>query len=204
MNENNTTVDSSSDELADEPEGPAPPKSKPTGPAPSASETTLRILIADEQSTLTVDEAQLRAAIERVLRDSPYDSGAISIAVVDDPTIHEINRQYLEHDYPTDVLSFPLEDEPPYLEGELVVSTDTATSNAAEYDWSAQNELVLYVIHGTLHLIGYHDKQPADIAEMRAAEAKYLLELGIALPAGKSRWSEVSTDETTSEEVSPS
>lgn len=197
MNENNTTVDSSSDELADEPERPAPE-------SPNSDPTTLRILIADEQATLTIDEAQLRAAVELVLRDSPYDSGVISIAVVDDPTIHEINRQYLEHDYPTDILSFPLEDNPPYLEGELVVSTDTATSNAAEYNWSAHHELVLYVIHGTLHLVGYHDKQPADIAEMRTAEAKCLQALGIALPAGKSRWSEVITNKTTSEEVSPS
>lgn len=198
MNENNTTVDSSSDEPADEPERPAP--QSPNSES-SNSEPALRILIADEQSTLTVDESQLRAAVELVLRDSSYDSGAISIAVVDDPTIHEINRQYLEHDYPTDVLSFPLEDEPPYLEGELVVSTDTATSNAAEFNWSAHHELILYVIHGTLHLVGYRDKQPADIAEMRAAEAKHLQELGIALPSGKSRWSEVITTENNSEET---
>ena len=152
-------------------------------------EPALRVQIANEQSTLVVDEAQLSAAIRAVFDESPYTSGAISLAVVDDPMIHEINRQYLDHDYPTDVLSFALEDRQPYLEGELVVSTDTATSNAAEYGWPAESELLLYVLHGALHLVGYRDKQPEEIAKMRAAEAKLLAKLGVELPREDTRWS---------------
>ncbi len=151
-------------------------------------EPTLRVLIANEQSTFIVEESKLSAAVQSVLANSPYTSGTISLAVVDDPTIHEINRQYLEHDYPTDVLSFVLEDREPYLEGELVVSTDTASRNAAEYGWPAESELLLYIIHGALHLVGYRDKLPEEIAEMRAAEAKLLGKLGIVLPSGDTRW----------------
>jgi len=154
-------------------------------------ESKIRVVIANEQSTLAIDESQFQAAVASVFRESSYDSGIVSIAVVDDPTIHEINRQYLEHDFPTDVLSFVLEDRQPYLEGELVVSTDTASANAAEYDWPASSELLLYVIHGALHLVGFRDKKSDEIVVMRAAEAQTLRELGVALPNGSSRWTDV-------------
>lgn len=150
---------------------------------------TLRVLIANEQSTLTIDESRLQAAIRSVFGESCYDAGTVSLAVVDDPTIHEINRQYLNHDYPTDVLSFVLEERRPYLEGELIVSTDTAARNATHYGWPASSELLLYVIHGALHLVGFLDKRPNEIDLMRAAEAKHLEELGVPLPEDASRWS---------------
>ena len=185
------TIESFPDEQLADPEGEPP-------------EPGLRILIANEQSTLDVDESQLQAAVRAVFRDS----GTVSIAVVDDPAIHEINRQYLQHDYPTDVLSFVLEDREPYLEGELVVSADTASRNASEYDWPADSELLLYAIHGALHLVGHRDKQPEEIAVMHAAEASILRELGITMPTKQTRWSSVaacsSFDDETTGEGSPS
>lgn len=189
--ESTMTIDPSTDEQLPEPDGEPP-------------EPTLRVLIADQQSTLAIDEAQLQAAVRAVFHDSPYHLGTVSIAVVDDPTIHEINRQYLQHDYPTDVLSFVLEERASYLEGELVVSTDTASRNATEYDWPAKDELLLYVIHGALHLVGYRDKQPEEIAEMRSAEARHLQKLGINLPSGATRWSDVAKSKAPSNEVYPS
>jgi probable rRNA maturation factor len=180
MNENQAiTTESPTD---DQPEASGDPE--PTLPDSSAA---LRISVADEQSRLAVDAAQLTAAVESVLAASDYDSGSVSLAVVDDPTIHQINRQYLDHDYPTDVLSFVLEDRLPYLEGELVVSTDTAAHNAAEYGWEALSELLLYVVHGTLHLVGYRDKTPEEIAKMRAAELLHLAALGVAPPEDLTR-----------------
>lgn len=163
-------------------------------------ESPFRILVANEQSTLTVDEQRLQSAVRSVLDNSSYSTGTISIAVVDDATIHELNRQFLEHDYPTDVLSFVLEDRCPYLEGELVVSTDTAVTNAQEYDWPAEDELLLYVIHGCLHLVGYRDKEPAEKVAMYAAELEHLRKLAIQLPANQSRWQ----DQTSETEASQS
>lgn len=136
------------------------------------------VSIANEQTTHAINEQQLVAAVEAVLRDSQFQSAAISLAVVDDQTMHELNRQYLEHDYPTDVLSFVLEEDDTHLEGEVIISTDTAASFATEFNWPAAAEQLLYVIHGTLHLVGYRDKATADIQEMRAAEEKYLREFG--------------------------
>ncbi|NOZ39349.1 MAG: rRNA maturation RNase YbeY [Planctomycetes bacterium] len=153
---------------------------------------------------MTIDAAPLQAAVRAVFDESPYSSGTISVAVVDGPTIHAINRQYLQHDYPTDVLSFVLEDREPYLEGELIVSTDAASQHASEYDWSAHNELLLYVIHGALHLVGFRDQQPEEIVAMRAAEAEHLRRLNIALPDGATRWSNDTATQKSSSEVLPS
>lgn len=147
-------------------------------------EHPFQVNVADQQSTLKIDGSLLLGAVQAILQDSHFESASISLAVVDDPTIHALNRQYLEHDYPTDVLSFPLEDDGRHLSGELIVSADTAEQNAPEYGWAATDELLLYVVHGTLHLIGYRDKRPEHAARMRQAERKYLLDLGIEVPAG--------------------
>jgi probable rRNA maturation factor len=141
-----------------------------------------RIFIANEQQTLAIDESKITAAVRSVLTDSAYESATVSVAVVDDPTIHDLNRRYLEHDYPTDVLSFVLEDDGRHLQGELVASADTAARNAVEYGWSAMDELLLYLVHGALHLVGHRDGEPAEIADMRRSEAFHLAKLGIALP----------------------
>jgi len=146
------------------------------------TESPFRILVANEQATLAIDESRLQAAVRSILEDSTHESAMVSIAVVDDPTIHAINRQYLQHDYPTDVLSFVLEDQEGCLEGELIVSADTAQHNAAEYGWSPTDELLLYVVHGALHLVGYGDKQTDDVAAMRQAESTHLEKLGVRLP----------------------
>lgn len=140
--------------------------------------------IANQQSALAIDEERLRNSAAAILRDAGYAEGSLSLAVVDDPTIHELNVRHLAHDYPTDVLSFALLDEPPRLEGEVIVSADTALTNAAEYGWPAEDELLLYVIHGVLHLAGHRDKADDEVAAMRAAEARYLRLAGVEPPAG--------------------
>jgi probable rRNA maturation factor len=99
--------------------------------------------------------------------------------VVDDETIHDLNRRFLAHDYATDVLSFALEQSADGLDGEIIVSADFATASAPRYEWSAADELLLYVIHGALHLAGYDDHEPDDISRMRAAEARHLALAGL-------------------------
>lgn len=136
------------------------------------------ISLTNEQSQHAVDEQQLIDAAKSVLLDSPFSSAAISLVVVDNPTIHELNRQYLEHDWPTDVLSFVLEDGGTHLEGEVIISADTAAESADELGCSAAAEQLLYVVHGVLHLVGFRDKTPSDVEEMRAAEAKFLRQFG--------------------------
>lgn len=142
----------------------------------------LRISIADEQQRLTLDQARLHAAIESVLRGEGIDEAEISLAIVDDPQIHELNRRFLDHDEPTDVLSFLLEHRPGYLEGEIVVSADTAAARAVQFNWPPEDELLLYVVHGTLHLAGYDDQTAELRGEMRHRERHYLHGFGLTPP----------------------
>jgi probable rRNA maturation factor len=123
----------------------------------------------------------LTDAARAVLQDSPYSSATISLAIVDDVSIHVLNRRHLDHDWPTDVLSFILDDDGDHLEGEVILSADTAAAAAEELGHSAAEEHLLYVIHGMLHLVGYDDKSDADAQRMRAAEARYLGQFGVEL-----------------------
>jgi probable rRNA maturation factor len=156
--------------------------------AHDSSRNGFELSLANQQSAHAVDEPRLLAAARRVVQDSPYTSAAISLAVVDDPTIHALNCRFLGHDYPTDVLSFVLDQRDGHLEGEVIVSADTAAAAAVEWGWPAADEQLLYVIHGLLHLIGHRDKTPADAQRMRAAEEQHLRRSGVDLPAD---WAEL-------------
>jgi probable rRNA maturation factor len=142
----------------------------------------LTVEIANMQTSVDFDGARMRQAAEAILRDAGVHSARLSLAVVDDGTIHELNRRFLKHDYPTDVLSFLLERDGDRLEGEVIVSADTAKRVSAEYSWPAADELLLYVIHGTLHLVGHNDTSPGDRDAMRGEERRYLVQFGLEHP----------------------
>ena len=137
------------------------------------------IEITDQQSSVSIDRERLTQVALAILADHGPRSAQVSIAIVDDPTIHQLNRRYLEHDYPTDVLSFVLDERDDFLEGEVVVSADTAASQAAQFAWAPEDELLLYVIHGLLHLVGFDDRSDRARAEMRCAERVYLKQFGL-------------------------
>ena len=139
----------------------------------------IHVEITNEQTSVHVDEDRLRTAIVAVAAEQARNGGTISLAVVDDAKIHTLNRRWLGHDYPTDVLSFALETERNSIEGEIIVSGDTAATSAARYRWPAEDELLLYVIHGALHLVGFDDKRPADAARMRRREVLHLAAFGV-------------------------
>ena len=141
----------------------------------------ITIEIADEQSSHQLDRSRLNKAVRLVLEDAGIESAEISIAVVSDERIHELNHQYLRHDYPTDVLSFILDHDQDKrsLDGEIIVSADHAAAQAVQYGWSPRDELLLYVIHGCLHLVGYDDTTAESKQAMRQAEEKYLRQFGL-------------------------
>jgi probable rRNA maturation factor len=147
----------------------------------------VRVDVAN-QSGATINERRLAAAVQLAFADAACSIATVSVAIVDDSTIHRLNRQFLEHDYATDVLSFVLQ-ERPILEGEIIASSDAAERAAAEAGWSAQDELLLYVVHGSLHLVGHRDQCDDDAAAMRAAERSILERLGVRVSPVDPRWS---------------
>ena len=139
----------------------------------------MRVEISNRQTSLAFDEQRLHAAIRQIMEDAGVTDGDVSLAIVDDREIHALNRQFLQHDYPTDVLSFLLERDAQRLEGEIIVSAGTASRLAEQVGWPAEDELLLYVIHGALHLVGYDDGDPRSLAEMRAQERRHLGSFGL-------------------------
>jgi len=132
------------------------------------------IHITNRQKTLPVDRRRMRQAVRAIVRDAGISEATISIAIVDDPTIAKLHQQFLDDPEPTDVLSFVLERSEQSLEGEVVASADTARTCAPRYRSTPEEELLLYVIHGTLHLVGYDDTTPRQRAVIRKKEMEYL------------------------------
>jgi probable rRNA maturation factor len=164
------------------------------------------IEVSSQQAHIAIEESSLCDVVRKTLADDGVNSATISIAIVDDPTIAVLNEQYLGHEGPTDVLSFLLEcdstpdesesnDSPQKtnasvnadkrhgfgkrIEGEIIISAETARQSAAEYDWKPEAELVLYLVHGLLHLCGYDDLEESDRKEMRQREVEAFSHLGL-------------------------
>ena len=97
----------------------------------------------------------------------------INIIFCSDPSILEINNQFLGHDYYTDIITFDY-CEGRDISGELYISIDTVKANAEEYEQQFETELHRVIIHGILHLLGWDDHCDEDIAEMRSKENYYL------------------------------
>jgi probable rRNA maturation factor len=138
-----------------------------------------QIAVSSDCDAYEADAERLTAAVELVLRQAGVERATISVAIVDDATIHELNRRFLEHDYPTDVLSFVLDRDEQSLDGEIVASADTAARVASQLGVTPADELLLYVVHGALHLVGYDDQDDESEATMRRREREVLSELGV-------------------------
>ena len=131
--------------------------------------------MSDGATVLPVNyRAALAAASVTAAGFCGFTQGTIEIAIVDDAKIRDLNKRHLQHDWETDVISFPYERSAGVVEGELIVSWETAVREAERTGWPPLTELVLYVVHGTLHLVGLEDSSQPQRAEMRSAEQQVL------------------------------
>ena len=139
-----------------------------------------QISIKNQQEAVIVDFRRLREVARIVLDGEGKGDGRVGIALMDNATIHALNKRFLNHDEATDVLSFPLSDPGSRkLEGDLAIGAEVAQAQAAARGHDVQAELALYVIHGLLHLCGYDDHEDEGRAAMRARERHYLGLLGL-------------------------
>lgn len=114
----------------------------------------------------------IERAVAAALDGEAIADARVTVVVCDDETIRAINAQFLDHDWATDVITFPLAEAP--LEGEIYISVDTARRQAAEYGVSLRNELVRLAVHGTLHLVGYDDTTEAERLLMHRVQERYV------------------------------
>jgi probable rRNA maturation factor len=152
-----------------------------------------KIEITDLQDHVRLDKKLILQAVRRVIKDEGKSAKSLSIVLTDNRHIRDLNRQYLGHDCFTDVISFPLED-PDWissgasgLNGEIIASAELARQQAQSSNADPQAELMLYVVHGLLHLMGYDDRTPQQAKRMHEREDVLLEDLGFgAVYAGRS------------------
>ena len=142
----------------------------------------IQVDVADEQTIRPVTETlvdRLVEAVRTIAGDYGYRKGEVSLAILDDQAIRVVNRDFLQHDWATDAITFPFEASNGVLEGEILVSRETADRVAESLPWSGDDELLLYIIHGTLHLVGLDDQDDDSRTVMKSAERKYLLQFQV-------------------------
>lgn len=120
-----------------------------------------------------IKKRETTAWIRTVAKSYGRRVGEVGYMFVNDDKILEVNREYLGHDYYTDVITFDY-DEDDVVSGDVVISLDTVASNAHLFNKTYEEELYRVIIHGILHLCGINDKGPGEREQMEAAENKAL------------------------------
>lgn len=142
-------------------------------------------------------ENEIYQAIQTTLQRHDTLSASLNVALVNDQRMAELNQKHLDLEGPTDVLAFDLRDQPhdsdkellpqqtvKHLEGEIILSMETASRESQKRGLPLEAELALYAVHGTLHLLGYRDHDPQDSDRMYAMEDEILSSIGIG-PVGR-------------------
>ena len=166
------------------------------------------VFVADEQSALAVDVGRWAELARRVLEaEGAGDEVEVSLLFVDEPTIAELHERFLGASGPTDVLAFPIDEEPvpggrspdeggtgpggplsseedrvPVLLGDVVVCPTVAGRNAAEHEVTLEDEVALLVVHGLLHLLGMDHVEMGEAERMEQRERELLARFHRATP----------------------
>ena len=129
--------------------------------------------ITGNESEVVSSEAVI-SVMSSVLDGEEKDYTSVSVLLVSDDEIKEVNKKYLGHDYATDVVTFPLHEDSEPIEAEIYVSLQTTARNSKTYNNSHSSEIIRVVIHGILHLAGYEDSTSESRREMKMKENFYI------------------------------
>lgn len=142
----------------------------------------MNILTSNRQDIVTVDLSRIEHSAEMILETLGEQDREVSLVIVDDAIISDINREFLGRDYPTNVIAFSM-NEGEFGEinasvlGDIVISAETALRDARAGDLSLDDEIDYLMIHGILHLLGYDHELPDEAQEMRRREQEIFFSL---------------------------
>jgi probable rRNA maturation factor len=125
------------------------------------------------------NRTQLKKYIQSIFKKEEKKLGSINYIFCTDKAVLEINRQFLSHDFYTDIITFGLSNIGDPIEAEIYISVDRVKDNATQLGVSFKSELHRVIFHGVLHLCGYKDKSKGEIEKMRSKEEFYLKKYGI-------------------------
>ena len=136
----------------------------------------ISVKYSDDSRNIPLDAQTVRQLVSLVCQGERIEREEITIIFINSTKMEQLNAQFLNHHYPTDVLSFILNEPGKHLEGEVYVCPETARKQAVEYNVPVCEELMRLVIHGILHLAGYDDTTNKDRKKMLEKGDTYLSE----------------------------
>lgn len=128
---------------------------------------------ADRQLSLA-GKTRVKVFIEKLFRKEKTKLGSITYVFCSDEFLLQMNNDFLQHDYYTDIITFGLSEKGEPVEAEIYISTDRVKDNARNLGTSFKEEMLRVIFHGALHLCGYKDKKKSEISMMRSKEDQYL------------------------------
>lgn len=128
---------------------------------------------ADKQLTLK-NKTRLKIFIASIFDHEGKPLKKLDYVFCSDEYLLQMNNDFLQHDYYTDIITFPLSDNHQPIVGEVYVSLDRVRDNASQHNSSVQDETLRVLFHGALHLCGYGDKSAKEVKTMRAKEDFYI------------------------------
>jgi len=135
----------------------------------------VQIFIQNLQKKLPINPKKISKLISKILKDEKIKkSGFINICFVNNPLIKKYNSKFLKVKDPTDVLAFDLSEKNGNILADIMISTDIAIANSVKFNTTASYELLLYVAHGVLHILGYNDQSRLQKKLMRKKENEYV------------------------------
>lgn len=141
---------------------------------PDADDEPCLTFHAEDVDYGIANEPQIITWLLRVAEAEGHTLGEISYIFCSDEHLRHINVQYLNHDYYTDIITFPYEETEGRISGDMFISTERVADNAHTNGVSSTHEMRRVMVHGLLHLLGYGDKTPLEAAQMRTKEDFYL------------------------------
>lgn len=128
---------------------------------------------ADSKVTLA-NRVALKSFIEKRVKKEGFSIETLTYVFCSDKYLLKMNKDFLSHNYYTDIISFDLSETPGNLIGDVYISVDRVKENAKTLGTSLKEELHRVIFHGALHFCGYKDKKPADAKKMRQMEDRWL------------------------------
>ena len=133
----------------------------------------------------SINKRAVHSLISSLKKEFHLDISSLSISFINSGELRDINKEYLNHDYETDVITFNYSKKLKEIDGEILISFEEAKRNAKKFNASYGKELSRLVIHGMLHLLNFDDKDQKSKKIMKQAENKLTLKYNFALFAGK-------------------
>jgi probable rRNA maturation factor len=134
----------------------------------------MSLAIANRQRTKKINTRLIQKIIAALFVELKISEGELGIAFVGAKEMSAVNWQFLQHEGATDVITFDYESTQTKLHGELFICVDVAVTQAKKFKSSWQSELVRYVVHGVLHLLGYDDLKPDLRRKMKRQENRLM------------------------------